>query len=220
MPNERKLDAILFDLDGTLTDSGEGIMNSTRYALRKMGVPVPSDESLRTFVGPPLTESFGKHCGMTEAEAEQTVRAYREYYADRGIFENRVYDGVPEMLKSLADDGFRLILATSKPEHFARQIMEHFHLDGYFFYIGGALTDGRRKEKAEVIAYVMETTGIDPARCLMIGDRLYDVEGAAEFGIPTVGVLWGYGSKEELERAGALYIAEHPEQIKEIIDHV
>ncbi len=213
-------DAILFDLDGTLTDSGEGIMNSARYALTKMGAPIPPESVLRTFVGPPLTESFRDHCGMNEAQCEETIRAYREYYKERGMFENRVYDGIPEMLAGLVTRGGKLVLATSKPEHFARQIMAHFHLDPYFAYIGGALTDGKRKEKAEVIAYVLETTGADPARCLMIGDRRYDAEGAAAFGIPTLGVLWGYGSEEELKNAGVRYIARKPQEILEIIDRV
>lgn len=214
-----KYDAILFDLDGTLTESGTGIMNSVRYALTKMGFPIPPQSVLRTFVGPPLTEAFREHCGMTEAEAEEAIRCYREYYAERGLFENAVYDGVPEMLADLAAMGERLVLATSKPEHFAQKIMAHFDLDRYFTYIGGALTDGSRKEKAEVIAYVLEATGADPARCLMIGDRCYDVLGAKAFGIPTLGVLWGYGSKEELTEAGASYLAAHPGEIKEMIEN-
>ncbi len=214
-----KFDCILFDLDGTLTDSGEGIMNAARYALTKMGAPIPPEAVLRTFVGPPLTEAFRDHCGMNEAQCAETIRIYREYYADRGLFENRVYDGIHQMLSELADRGEKLILATSKPEHFARQIMEHFHLDSYFAYIGGALTDGKRKEKAEVIEYVLRTTGADPARCLMIGDRRYDAEGAAAFGIPTVGVTWGYGTEEELINAGVRYIARTPGEIGEIVAH-
>lgn len=215
-----KYDAILFDLDGTLTESGTGIMNSVRYALTKMGFPIPPEETLRLFVGPPLAEAFQNHCGMSETQAEEAVRCYREYYAERGLFENAVYDGVPEMLSHLTAAGERLILATSKPEHFARRIMAHFGLDRYFAYIGGALTDGTRKEKAEVIAYVLETTGADPVRCLMIGDRCYDVTGAEAFGIPTLGVLWGYGSREELTEAGAMYLAAHPDEIKEIVKNV
>lgn len=214
-----RFDCILFDLDGTLTDSGEGIMNAARYALTKMGAPIPPEAVLRTFVGPPLTEAFRNHCGMNEEQCAETIRIYREYYADRGLFENRVYDGIPQMLSDLAGRGEKLVLATSKPEHFARQIMEHFHLDSYFAYIGGALTDGKRKEKAEVIEYVLRTTGADPARCLMIGDRRYDAEGAAAFGIPTVGVTWGYGTEEELINAGVRYIARTPGEIGEIVAH-
>ena len=215
-----KYDAILFDLDGTLTESGPGIMNSARYALTKMGYPVPPESVLRAFIGPPLTEVFQTHCGMTATEAEETVRCYREYYAERGLFENAVYDGIPEMLADLAAAGERLVLATSKPEHFARKIMAHFDLDRYFVYVGGALTDGKRREKAEVIAYVLETVGADPARCLMVGDRCYDVVGAKTFGIPALGVLWGYGTREELTAAGASYLAAHPSEITEIISHV
>ena len=214
-----KFDAVFFDLDGTLTDSGEGIMNSARYALRKMDLPVPEEAVLRTFVGPPLTTAFREICGMDEATAEEAVRLYREYYVAGGMLENTVYPGIREMLESLCAAGERLVVATSKPEHFARQIMDHFGLSPYFAYIGGALLHAR-KENAEISTYVLEPTGADPARCIMIGDRQYDILGANAFGMPAVGVLWGYGSREELTEAGAAYLAAHPAEIKEIIDHV
>ncbi len=206
------LSAILFDLDGTLTDSGPGIMNCLRLALTEMDEVIPEEKILRLFVGPPLTEAFGEHCGMDLARAEEAIRIYRKHYTAVGIFDNTVYNGIPEMLAALSKIA-PLYLATSKPEHYARQIMEHFDLAKYFTYIGGALTDGKRREKAEVIAYVLETTGIPAENCLMIGDRKYDVEGAVAFGIPTLGVTWGYGSAEELSTAGARYIADTPTDV-------
>ena len=215
----RKYDTLLFDLDGTLTDSGSGILRSVRYALTKMGKPIPPEETLHLFVGPPLTEAFSRHCGMDTATADEAVRCYREYYSVTGIFENEVYADIPALLSALSADGARLVLATAKPEHFARRIMEHFGLARYFSYIGGALTDGTRHDKADVIRYVLQTTGADPARGLMIGDRCYDVTGAAMFGIPAVGVLWGYGTREELAEAGAVALAETPKELEEMILH-
>ncbi|MBQ8747393.1 MAG: HAD-IA family hydrolase [Clostridia bacterium] len=211
------LKAILFDLDGTLTDSGPGIMHCLELALTEMGEPVPPKEILRLFVGPPLTEAFAEHCGMDLPRAEEAIRVYRKHYSAGGLFENTVYPGIPELLETLCGFGLPLYLATSKPEHYARAIMEHFDLAKYFTYIGGALTDGKRREKAEVIAYVLETTGIPADECVMIGDRKYDVEGAASFGIPTLGVTWGYGSKEELLTAGASWIADSTGETAETI---
>ncbi len=213
-----KVNAILFDLDGTLTDSGIGIMNCLRRALTEMGERIPPDETLRLFVGPPLTEAFSEHCGMDEARAEEAIRVYRKHYSAGGLFENEVYDGIPAMLAALNERGISLYLATSKPEHYAVQIMDHFDLTKYFTYIGGALTDGKRREKAEVIAYVLETTGVSADTCVMVGDRMYDVEGASAFGIPTLGVTWGYGAREELAEAGAAWIADTPADVVKTVD--
>lgn len=210
--------AILFDLDGTLTDSGPGIMNCLRRALAEMGETIPPEETLRLFVGPPLAEAFAEHCGMDPQRCEEAIRVYRKHYSAGGLFENTVYPGISEMLAALQDRGVPLYLATSKPEHYAKQIMEHFDLAKYFAYIGGALTDGKRREKSEVIAYVLETTGHSPDECIMIGDRKYDVEGAALFGIPTLGVTWGYGTREELQNTGAKWIADTPDDVVTTVD--
>lgn len=201
---------ILFDLDGTITESGPGIMNSARYALEKMGFPPLGEDILRKFVGPPLAESFMRFAGMTREEAAQAILCYREYYKPRGIFENRLYDGVKEMLGRLKESGRTLALATSKPEVFAKQILEHFCVDHYFDAVCGALLDEKRVEKAEIIAYTLETLGLsgrDKEKALMVGDREYDVQGAARNGLDCLGVLYGYGSRAELENAGAKYIA-------------
>ena len=195
---------ILFDLDGTLTDPAEGITNGIKYMLEKKGLPVPPTEELYQFIGPPLVPSFMSVFGMTEEEAKDGVRLYREYYAPTGLFENHPYEGIGEALGKLRDLGFVIGLATSKPEEFAYKILERFGLIGYFDKVSGASLTENRTEKAQVIAYALERMGAEAKDTIMVGDRKHDVLGAKEFGIPTVGVLWGYGSDEELKEAGAV----------------
>ncbi len=198
---------LLFDLDGTLTDPAEGITNSIAYALRKMDRPVPPYSLLTRFIGPPLIGSFRSFLGMTEEEALRALALYREYFAVTGLFENRPYDGIADALTGLRETGYRLYVATSKPEPYACRILEHFGLDGFFEMICGASMDERRVEKADVIRYAMERAGFGPAGSVMIGDRRHDIQGGREAGLLTVGVLWGYGSREELTEAGADRIA-------------
>ena len=215
-----KYQYILFDLDGTLTESHEGIINSVLYALEKKGIHENDREKLMTFVGPPLLDSFMNYYGMTQEEAEELIHIYREYFDRSGWKENRVYEGVPGMLAKLKSAGKKLFVATSKPEPAARKIVKYFQLDSYFEDIGGSTLDETRCEKADVITYVMETLGISPKEhpILMVGDRLHDVQGAAVNRIPCLGVLYGYGSREELETAGAVEIcgtvAELPEKVE------
>ena len=205
-------DFVLFDLDGTLTDSAEGIVNSVVYALERKGVPYVSKQELRRFVGPPLQASFRDHCGFSEEEAKDAVRVFREYFTEKGIYENAVYEGVPEMLLSLCKAGFKLAVATSKPEAFAKQILERFDLAKYFTVIAGASMDGT--DKPTVIRLALSRLNTEPSsRVLMVGDREHDILGAKEVGISSLGVLYGYGSKEELEEAGAAYIAASPSAI-------
>ena len=208
---------ILFDLDGTLTDPGLGITNSILYALGKMGFPKPPRENLYPFIGPPLTESFQKYCGMTAAQAEEALRLYREYFSVTGLFENSVYDGIPEMLASLRNAELRLCLATSKPEVYARRIVERFDLVPYLDFVGGATLSGERNAKADVIAYVLNETGTAADQTIMVGDRRHDVEGAAVHRIPAIGVLWGYGDETELRTAGAAQIASDPGELARLI---
>ena len=213
-----KYQTVLLDLDGTVTDSGPGIMGGVRYALEKHGMDVPGDEQLRTFIGPPLKEQFRDFCGITDGEAAEMVASYREYYSEKGIFENRVYEGVVPFLKRLKDAGLTVVMATSKPEKYAVQIAEHFGIAGYFDFIGGALMDGTRTEKSEVIEYVLASCGVDERdTAIMVGDRRYDIEGAKKAGLHSMGVLYGYGSREELESAGPDYIAETPEKAGDIL---
>lgn len=208
-------DTILFDLDGTLTDPGIGITNSIAYALEQRGMPVPPREQLFRFIGPPLLDEFQKVFGVTEAEAREMVAQFRVYFESRGIFENRMYDGIPKMLQRLRDHGCRLVLATSKPEVFAEQVLEHFSMRQYFSAVAGSTIDEGRTDKADVIAYALgklETVG----RPLMVGDRRHDVVGAKANGIPCLGVLYGYGSQQELTEAGAARLAETVEDVAEL----
>lgn len=205
---------VLFDLDGTLTDPGVGITNSVMYALKKYGIEVSDRTELYKFIGPPLQESFELFYEFPEEKAGEAVKYYREHYSKTGIFENKVYDGLEDTLKKLKNSGKNLVVATAKPELFANQILEHFHLAEYFSFVAGANMDGSRTRKDEVIAYALESCGIsDYKQAVMVGDREHDVLGAARFGIDTIGVLYGYGSREELEQAGAVYLAERPEDI-------
>ena len=202
---------ILMDLDGTVTDSSLGIINSTLHALKRLGIEEHDREKLKAFIGPPLHESFMKFYGMTEAEGFDAVEKYREYYRERGIFENLVYEGIPEFLKAAKDAGCTLILATSKPEVFAKQILAHFHLDGYFDYCVGSELDGTRVKKDEVITCAMEKAGImDVSDAVMIGDREHDVIGAHKCNMKAIGVLYGFGDLAEMEACGADQIAATP----------
>lgn len=212
-----KIRTVLFDLDGTLTDSGPGIMNSVCYAMRKAGYGIPEEAVLRSFIGPPLDESFRKVCAVTQEEAHRLIDLYREYYSEKGIFENTLYEGVAEMLRALKQAGIRLCMATSKPEKYAVQIAEHFEIASYFETIGGAYMDGRRTDKQEVIEYVLQRSGItDRGTVLMVGDRKYDLTGARKAGLMSAAVLYGYGSREELEAEKPDLIIETPGEITSI----
>lgn len=208
-----KKDFLFFDLDGTLTDSAPGIFNSARYSLSHFGMTI-SDENLKKFVGPPLMESYQNLCGMDEETAKEAVFHYREYFKVKGMFENSVYDGVREMLEQLRKEGKTLAVATSKPEPYAKQILDHFGLTEYFTYIAGATFDHDKMTKADVLRNAVKGTGAqDLDRCLMIGDRKHDVEGGNTVGMETLGVLYGYGSPEELTEEGAAGLAETPADV-------
>lgn len=210
-------DTVLFDLDGTLTDSAPGILNSLRYALEKQGEPIPEETTLRRFIGPPLYDGLVNFLGFTSERAVQTVAFYREYYAEKGALENRVYPGIVQLLAQLRQEGMRLCVATSKPTVYTERILEHFGLSEYFDAVGGSLLDGSRDRKSDVIRYLIESYGVEPEKAVMVGDRFYDVEGAAEHGIATVGVLFGYGSEEELNRAGAWKLARDTQELYRIL---
>ena len=217
--SQSKYKYALFDLDGTLTDPGEGITKSVQYALAKFGINVENRQELFCFIGPPLHESFEIYYGFSRPDAMKAVDCYREYYAVKGIFENLVYDGIPEALEKLQKSGVKICLATSKPEIYAKQILEHFNLDGYFTAVAGSEMDGTRTKKAEVVERALMLLGNpDVKDCVMIGDREHDVLGGAAHGLDTVGVLFGYGSRKELEHAGATYIAAKPIDIVNIIN--
>lgn len=211
-------DIVLFDLDGTLTDSGLGITNSVEYALNKFSIEVEDKTELNKFIGPPLNESFEMFCGFTKEEASEAVSVYREYYREKGIYENCVYDGIKDLLIEINSRGKKAAVATSKPELFAKQILDHFNLSEYFFYIGGSNMDETRTDKAEVIDYVLKEIGLyDKSKVVMVGDRKHDMIGAEKNGIDSIGVLFGYGSLEELKTAGATHIAPTVKDIYPII---
>lgn len=203
-------DPVLFDLDGTLTASGPGILASVRHALTELGEPMPDPEVLQAFIGPPLLDSFQHLCGMAPDRAWTAVLAYREYYAGRGQFENSVYDGIPELLAALRADGRTLAVATSKAEVYAHSILDHFGLADHFAEVVGSELDGRRTAKAEIIGEALARLGRAPARAVMVGDRSHDVVGARTVGIPCIGALWGYGSSRELRDSGADALAGTP----------
>lgn len=208
--------AILFDLDGTLTDSGEGIINCAALGLRHFGLPVPDRETMREFVGPPLHQMFHKY-GVPEERCEEAVEVYRSRYNTVGKFENHPYPGIHEMLAELKSGGHRLFVATSKPEALSIEIMEKFDLAKYFERICGASLDRSRSEKADVIAYLL-TQVQDVEKTVMVGDTVYDVLGAKAHGIPTIGVAWGYGSAEEMRSAGAIAIANTVEELTALLN--
>lgn len=198
---------LFFDLDGTLTDPMLGITRSVQYALRHFGIEVTDLSTLCPFIGPPLKDSFREFYGMNDTRAEEAIALTREYFAPKGIFENELYAGIPQLLEALRQGGARIAMATSKPAPFARRIAEHFAIDRYFDLIEGSTLDGTRTTKSEVLRLAIEGLGVtDPAQAVMVGDRRFDIEGAAATGIESIGVLYGYGSREELEQAGATHI--------------
>ena len=204
---------VLFDLDGTLTDPGLGITNSVMHALNHYGIHVADRSELYKFIGPPLSQSFERYYGFGTEDAHHAVEVYREYFAVKGLFENLVYPGIEELLKELKAQGKVISLATSKPEVYAKQILEHFKLDMYFDFISGSLLSGERVDKGEVITwalYSLREMGVDctSEKVVMIGDREHDIIGAHKNQIPAIGVLFGYGSREEFEAAGADAVAE------------
>ena len=206
---------ILFDLDGTLTDSGEGITKSVQYALSHFGIMENDLEKLGCFVGPPLHQQFMEYAGFSQEQAWQAVEFYRERYSSIGIYENRLYPKVKELLELLAVNDTILGVASSKPEVYVEQILKHFEIDSYFQVVVGSELDGRRTRKAEVIEEALRRLGMNRARdsVLMVGDREHDVKGAKDCGIQCIGVTYGYGSREELEKAGAVYIADTVEDL-------
>jgi len=210
---------ILFDLDGTLTDPGPGITRAVQYALRKYNIEVNDLRELYKFIGPPLRDSFQEYYDMTPEEAEEAIVYYREYYGETGLFENTVYNGIPELLSKLKDSGRVLVVATSKPEKFSLQILEHFDLLKYFDFAACATFDGARDTKASVIRYALESLNItNTSEVLMIGDRLHDINGARECGIDAIGVTYGYGDRAEHIADGAKFIADSVNEILSIIE--
>ncbi|MEB9683639.1 phosphoglycolate phosphatase [Bacillus thuringiensis serovar pingluonsis] len=198
----------LFDLDGTLTDPKEGIVNSVLYALKKVGIEELHISELDSFIGPPIQQSFVERYNMNEGEVERAVFYFREYLKQSGLLENNIYDGIPNLLKQLKDTGNHLFIATSKPTVLAEQVIEHFQLTNYFEDIIGSNLDGTRIKKEEIIAHILQTNEeLNKEEIVMIGDRKHDIIGANQNGIASIGVLYGYGSETELTEVGVTHIA-------------
>ncbi|HIZ78840.1 MAG TPA: HAD family hydrolase [Candidatus Lachnoclostridium stercorigallinarum] len=209
---------LLFDLDGTLTDPEEGITKAVQLALRHFGIEVEDRTKLRPFIGPPLWDQFQEYAGLSREQAEEAVKVFRAYYTEKGVYENKEYPGIREMLGALKCAGYQLYVATSKPETTAGIVMKYFGFADYFVYVAGADSEGERVRKADVIRYLLEKEGItDLSEAVMIGDRKHDVLGAKEVGMDSIGVLYGYGSREELETAGAGYIAATVEELEDYL---
>lgn len=206
---------IFFDLDGTLTDPMLGITSSVQYALSKFGISVRYLKELIPFIGPPLKESFQRFYGFSDEQADEAVAYYREYFSPKGIYENEIYAGIPELLEDLSDAGFELAVATSKPGVYAERILKHFGIDEYFSLVVGSELDGTRVQKAEVIQHVLDVYGIAGKDAVMVGDREHDIKGAAACGVTSIGVLYGYGSRTELMEAGADHIVTTVKELRE-----
>ena len=208
--------AILFDLDGTLTDSGEGIINCASLALRHYGIPVPDRATMRVFVGPPLRDTFYKF-GVPEDKLDEAVEVYRSRYIPIGKFENTPYPGIRDLLATLKSEGHKLYVATSKPEQMSMDILNKFELAQYFDLLAGATLDGSRDSKADVIAYLLQQTGSE-LEAIMVGDTVYDIVGAAAHHMPAIGVSWGYGNVSEMENAGAKAIAHTMDELHDLLN--
>ncbi|CUU47844.1 MULTISPECIES: HAD family hydrolase [Clostridium] len=209
---------ILFDLDGTLTDSGEGITKSVQYALKSFGILVDDLKELNKFIGPPLKDSFKEYYNFDEEKAQLGLVKYREYFADKGIYENKLYDGIPELLEVLKKNNKKIVLATSKPEVYARQILQYFKIDKYFDFAAGADFEETRVNKGDVIKYALQEANItDLSKVIMVGDREHDIIGAKENNIKSVGVLYGFGDVIELTQARAEYIVKDTEELLNIL---
>ena len=214
-------DIVLFDLDGTLTDSALGMIEGFRLVFDHFGVEQPDEAAIRSNLGPPLAVTWREHYGFTDEQIAEALVVYRDYYHDEGMFVNEVFPGIPELLAELSASGVTLATSTSKPEYSATRILQHFGLDEHFTFIGAATLDGSRDAKALVIGHTLTNLQADASRhsIMMVGDRSHDVHGARENGIDTIGVLWGYGSAEELDEAGAVALAEDTEKLRsQILD--
>lgn len=209
---------ILFDLDGTLTDPGPGIVGCMQHALAKMGRPAPRDGELASFIGPPLLDSLRKLLGTSDhAEVMQALDFYRERYATTGLFENKVYPGIRDALESLCARGDTLFVATSKPGLYARRIIDHFALARYFQRVWGSELDGTLSDKGSLIAHVLKQENLSPSGTVMVGDRMHDAIGARANGVVPVGVLWGYGDEHELTAVQCKVLLRTPAELAHLV---
>lgn len=210
---------ILFDLDGTISDPKIGITRAVQYSLKDFNIDIKDADELTPFIGPPLRDSYKRFYGFSDMDAERAVAKYREYFSKTGIFENTLYSGMEFLLKALKDSGKILIVATSKPTIYATQILDHFNINQYFTFVSGSELDGRRSKKSEVIRYAIENCNIVSLKdAIMVGDREFDILGAQELGMDSIGVLYGYGSTQELSDANANYIVESVDELLSLLN--
>ena len=213
----KKYDFVAFDLDGTLTDPEAGLTSGFAYALDKMGIAYENKSELRRFIGPPLKAEFMAAYGFSESEAEECIRLFREYFSVYGWWDNRLYDGIPEMLDALKKRGKKIVIATSKPEVFAKKIVSLFDIEKYFDFVGGATLDHSRVEKDAVLSYALDSVSADRGSSILVGDRCFDAEGARACGIDSLGVFYGHGERDEILSSGFTYTADSPEDIAKIL---
>lgn len=211
---------VLFDLDGTLTDPKLGITTCVQHALRRFGIEVPDRDELECFIGPPLADSFRRYYGLDERQAAQAIDYYRERFSTVGLYENAVYDGVPELLSRLRARGQTLAVATSKPTVYSQQILDHFDLSRFFDAVVGSELDGRRTDKADVIRETLRQLSLSPSEACMVGDRRQDVMGAKACGVPVIGVAYGYAEPDELEEAGADWIVDSVDALRVLLERL
>ena len=212
----KNVKTIFFDMDGTLIQSEFGIYDSILYALDQFGYQLEDRSILRKFIGPPLYNSFNEFLGFAPEDAERAVALYRDYYSNTGIYQAPLYDGVREMLKTLQQAGFQLACVTSKPDMFAKRVLEHHKITQCFEILAAPAPEDHNADKAPLLRKAMAELGIEPAQVVMVGDRYYDIEGANDAGVRSVGVLYGYGSEEELTKAGATALAQTPEEVAQL----
>ena len=205
---------ILFDLDGTITDSKPGIVKGVQYALRCFGIDEPDLDKLTSFVGPPLYKSFMNYLDCSEEEAKEAVECYREYYAETGLYENALYDGIDALLYQLKERGYRLVLASSKPRIYVKRVLSHFRVMRYFDIVEGSELDGTNTDKAELLAHMLEKWNLKAEECVMVGDRKHDILGAKANGMDSIAVGYGYGAEDELSKAGPTYFFSTIEELK------
>jgi len=212
------INTFFFDLDGTLTDPKVGITKSVQYALKSFGINIEDPDDLIKFIGPPLRQSYKEYYDFSPEDIEKAVDKYREYFIPKGIYENTMYIGIDTVLKELSDAGKTLMIATSKPIILAKTVLSHFDLEKYFVYISGSEMDGTRSDKSEVIQYALDQNDItDLSNCIMIGDRKHDINGAKTVGMKSIGVLYGYGDRDEMVEAGADYIVKDVNELSDLL---
>ncbi len=210
-------DAVLLDFDGTIADTGEGIFSSVRYAIEAMGFDPQPEEVIHTFIGPPVFSSFKNALNLSDEDSAKAVEKYRERYIESGIYQLKIYDGLEKLMEDMKKSGIKLAIASSKPENFIIKILDFLKINNLFDYIAAPESDKAPESKTSLVERAINHSGVEKSKAIMIGDRYFDIDGAKDAGIDSIGVTFGFGSKDELQNAGATYIAENADDIRKII---